>query len=78
MNNFSHSGFYDIFYATEKHRVWIEDEDEYYEMTNNSSIIKIKYVRCSGCIFDSLAQRDHTECPDGCLHNLLECSGCKK
>lgn len=76
MYKFDYTGFYDIFYVDEKHRVWIDNEVEFNTLTNDKKIIDVRMVRCSGCIFDSLAQRDHIECPDGCLHSLIECKGC--
>lgn len=31
---------------------------------------------CVGCIYDSPGQRDHMECPTGCLHEIQLCTSC--
>ncbi len=32
--------------------------------------------KCYGCIHDRPGQKDHMECPTGCLHAKEECSMC--
>lgn len=47
-----------------------------YEISQLYHICDIKVAPdCYGCLYDCGGQRDHMECPTGCLHNSQEC-GC--
>jgi len=38
--------------------------------------IKILEETCEGCKWNCPAQRDHMECPGGCLHDKKDCKFC--
>lgn len=48
-----------------------------YEIRNNYEISNIEIAPdCYGCIHDRPGQRDHMECPTGCLHTPELCFTC--
>ena len=44
-----------------------------YEILNIESI---KNPNCEGCLYNTSRQRDHMNCPDGCLHEKDICLYC--
>lgn len=48
-----------------------------YEILHKYTINDIELAPdCYGCLHDSPGQRDHMECPTGCLHSKYTCSYC--
>lgn len=50
---------------------------EYLELSQEKYETKIeKLSDCYGCAYECGGQKDHDECPDGCLHDQTSCSFC--
>ena len=48
-----------------------------YAVTKRYAIVGIEETSgCQGCVYDAPGQRDHMECPDGCLHMKDMCDFC--
>jgi len=48
-----------------------------YTVANRYAIIGIEETSgCQGCVYDAPGQRDHMECPGGCLHTRDLCDFC--
>lgn len=47
-----------------------------YAITGIKTLPESKVVKCSGCLGGQPNQLAHIDCPDGCLHDIIEC-GCQ-
>ena len=50
-----------------------------YVVYDHYAIVGLKRIaNCEGCIYTSPRQKDHIECPNGCLHMKEECEFCRE
>ena len=71
-------------YLPSQYKRYAENLDQLKEQMISLYEISQKYIitdieltpDCYGCLYDSPGQRDHMECPTGCLHDVTKCYTC--